>query len=161
MLLAHLAEIRKAQSLDSAIAVLSCDKMVSHIYSGEYNVSNFDDGTAERTHPAVYVANVNGTLAILPHHPHFSSPVPGVQTNAEYIFENLCGSSRGVFCNGESVIIEVCIGMIPSSDRDKLLVFTTTKDSGAIHLFERTPDDTLALSPEKIHINEALRFFFC
>ena len=124
-------------------ASCSCCEL-SRLKLGEFDPSVHEDGTLARRKEAYYVGNADGELVVF----HIrTGNIPNVRQSEEFSFDSILGNARGVYIDGEAVVQEKCIGILPNYDQDKLLVFTVN----GVYLFEKTQDNWL-LSNE--YINE-------
>ena len=137
-----------------AIPVLSNYPNLSYILPSAYDTAKFEDGTWARNGYSTYVTTVDGKLAVMPIHVQESSSAPHISQSNAYTFENVKGGFDGVYVDGVLSIAELCVGMIHSYSKDKLLVFTTTDGNGTVHLFERKEDGaSLAVPKQTISVD--------
>lgn len=147
---------------EGAVAVLSNYPSLEYIQPGEFDSDKKEDGIWARYGYSTFVTEVDGTLAVMPNHIHKSSSVPGVGRSENYKFENVIGNSDGVFLDGERIIKGECVGMIPSYSNDKLLVFVSTENGGAIRILNNDSDDgSLRLCDTVISLEGRPRIFYC
>ena len=119
-----------------AVPVLSNYPHLSYIVPGEYDEIKFEDGTWARYGFCTYVTSVNGMLAVMPSHTMGSSAIPSVRKQTVYQYRNLSGGEDGVFLNGELLIDEVCVGLIPSCAGERVMIVTASEGGGRIYAFE-------------------------
>ena len=153
--------LAKTSLPNGAIPVLSNYRSLTYLLPGDYDVSKFEDGTWARYKYNTYVACVDGCLAVMPTHTHGSSSDPYVSRNETFAFENVLGCASGVYLNGEKIINEKCIALLHSDLDQKMLVFTTAKDSSCIYELAREDrNQSFALTDNKLSLDSKTHLIY-
>lgn len=148
-ILMTLSSCKTDAPVDPQVSCSCCE--LSQLKLGEFDNSIVEDGIFARTKTAYYVGNSNGKLSVS--HIRIGN-IPNVLQSKEFSFDSILGNARGVYIDGEVVIQEKCIGILPNYDQDKLLVFTVN----GVYLFEKTQDNWL-LSNKYISISGAAMIY--
>ncbi len=105
----------------------------SYILPGEYPEDLWQDPEAHKAGSGVYVAAADDALVVYENPYTGLGETPRTQCYPAFEAGSLRGAMDGLFCNGEQLINEACIGLILSYGEEHALAITTTRDKTSVH----------------------------